>query len=166
MIANKIKKLFNNNYRWVTYTGGIFMDKNKITDKLKDINTEELQKFYHKNTIEILTGLALLIGAISSAWDFFTGPKLTILLFAIGAILGIFFTAHVRKMVREVYGKLLQSESKTTALIIGGVQIVIGIFLPCILFAFFGLLAGTAFNYFAHETMAAKSSPKSHHGED
>jgi hypothetical protein len=141
------------------------MDKNKITEKLKEINTEELQNFYQKNTLEVLSALSLVIGAISSSWDFFTGPKLTIIVFALGAVVAIFFTKQVRKMLNQLYSQIVKSGSKTTVLIAGAVSIVLGIFIPFVLFGVFGLLAGTAFHYFTHEA-GFTSSGKRSMGED
>ena len=124
------------------------MDKNKFTEKLKEgVSVHEIEQFARKHTTEVFTVLALLIGAISSTFHFFTGPGLTIMLAAIGAVLGIFFPAPVERGLKQLYSFTYKQE-KTTQLVLGAVKIVIAIFVPFILFGVIGLLAGTSYHYY------------------
>jgi hypothetical protein len=127
------------------------MSENNLSDKLKEINTEKLQNFYHRNTTEILSAVALAIGGVSSSWDFFTGPKFAILFFVIGAIIGVFFPSKSRHSIKAALRYLYKgSSSGKSALVLGLVQIVVALFVPFLLFGFYGVLSGTALDYFLH----------------
>jgi hypothetical protein len=131
------------------------MAKNKFTDKIKEgVSVHEIEHFARKHTMEVLAVAALVIGAISSAWDFFTGPKLTIFLFTLGAVLGIFFPNPVEKGMRQLYNFACKQE-KTTQIIFGAVKIVVAIFIPFVLFGIFGLLSGTAYHYFTRHSQGS-----------
>jgi len=134
----------------------------KLSDKLKEsISFHDIESFRRKYSTEILTVAALAIAAISSAWDFFTGPKLSIFLFTLTTIIAIFFPEPVQKSIRKMYG-FFQMQEKTTQLILGAVRIVVAIFIPFVLFGAFGLLAGLAFHHYSHqsEQMGEKSGNK------
>lgn len=139
------------------------MDKNKFTDKLKEgVSVHELEEFARKHTTEVFSVLALIIGAISSTFDFFTGPGLTILFIALGCILAIFFPAPIERGLKQVYSFTVKQE-KTTEMIIGGVKIVIAIFVPFIYFGLLGLLAGTSFHYYIrHAQIIGENRPPRH----
>lgn len=124
------------------------MDKNKFTEKLKEgVSVQEIEDFARKHTTEVFSVLALIIGAISSTFDFFTGPGWTIIFTALGAIVGVFFPAPVEKALKQLYSFTLKQE-KTTEIILGGVKIIIAIFIPFIYFGLIGLLAGTSYHYY------------------
>lgn len=124
------------------------MDK-KFTDKLKEgISVEEIESFTRKHTTEVFTLLSIAIGAISSAFHFFTGPGLTIFSAAIGMIAAVLFPAHVDKLIKRYYSFCLKQE-KSTQMILGAVKIVLGLFIPFVLFAGVGLLAGSSYHYFS-----------------
>jgi hypothetical protein len=120
----------------------------KPFDKLKEgVSVEELESFARKHTTELFSVLALIIGAASSALDFFTGPKLTIFLLAVGAIAAILFPVGAEKGLKQLYSYTIKQE-KSTQLIIGAVKIVIALFIPFVLFGIVGLLAGTSYHYY------------------
>ena len=120
------------------------------------------RRFRRKYTTEVFTVVAIVIGAISSMFDFFAGPSLTILFTAIGVILGIFFPAPVENGLKQLYGFIFKQE-KTTQIIIGAVQIVIGLFIPFLLFGVVGLLAGTSYHYYTrHAQILSDNNPKPH----
>ncbi len=139
------------------------MDKKDIMGKLKDgISVQEMEDFARKYVTEIFTVAAIAIGAISSMFDFFTGPSLTILFLAIGAIIGIFFPSQTEKGLKQIYTFAFKQE-KMTQMILGGVKIVVALFIPFLLFGLIGLLAGTSYHYYTrHAQMMgdAKSSKK------
>jgi hypothetical protein len=67
------------------------MSKNKLSGKLKEgVSVQELEDFARKYSTEVFTVVALIIGCISSIFNFFTGPTWTILFLTLGAVLGIF----------------------------------------------------------------------------
>ncbi len=124
------------------------MSKNKFSDKFKEgVSVQEIEDFTRKHSSEVFSGLGLIIGAISSIFGFFTGPGLTIMFAALGAILGIFFPQPVERGLKQGYAYIFKQE-KSTQLILGGVKILVAIFLPFVLFGIFGLLAGTSFHYY------------------
>jgi hypothetical protein len=124
------------------------MAKNKIVEKLKEgVSVHEIEGFAGKHTTEIFSCLAILIGAISSSYDFFTGPKLTIAFLTLGALIAVFFPAPVEKGLKQLYSFTFKQE-KMTEIILGAVKIVIAIFIPFLYFGLLGLLAGTSYHYY------------------
>jgi hypothetical protein len=140
------------------------MDKNKFTNKLKEgVSVQEIENFARKHTGEVFSVLAIVVGAASSMFDFFTGPALTIIFVAVGMILGIFFPAPVEKGLKQLYG-FTHKQEKTTQMILGAVKIVVGLFIPFVLFGVLGLLAGTSYHYYTRHAQIVNEhkSPGSH----
>jgi hypothetical protein len=137
------------------------MAKNKIVDKLKEgVSVDELEGFARKHTTEVFSVLALIIAAISSSFDFFTGPKITIFFTAIGALLAIFFPAPVERGLKQLYTFTFKQE-KMTEIILGCVKIVISIFIPFLYFGLVGLLAGTSYHYYIrHAQIISDNKPR------
>jgi hypothetical protein len=134
------------------------MDKDKFTKKLKEgVSVQEIENFARKHTTEMFTVLALFIGSISSAWGFFTGPKMTILFLALGTILGIFFPAPVERGLKQLYAFSYKQE-KMTQMVLGIVKIVVALFIPFLLFGVFGLLAGTSYHYYTRHAQIGESN--------
>jgi hypothetical protein len=141
------------------------MDKNKFTDKLKGgVSVHDMEEFARKHTTEVFSVLAIVIGTISSIFDFFTGPSWTILFTALGCIIAIFFPTPVERGLKQLYSFTCKQE-KTTEMIIGGVKIIIAIFIPFIYFGLLGLLAGTSFHYYMRhaQLMNEHTPPRSQH---
>lgn len=138
------------------------MNKSKFTDKLKEgVSVQELEEFARKHTTEVFSVLAIVIGAISSMFDFFTGPGWTILFTGLGAVLAMFFPAPIEKWLKQLYYFTYKQE-KTTEMILGGVKIVIAIFIPFIYFGLLGLLAGTSYHYYIrHAQVMGENKPTS-----
>lgn len=141
------------------------MDKNKFTDKLKQgISVHELESFARMHTTELLSVIAVLVGAISSSYDFFIGPRMTILFLALGCIMGIIFPAPIERSLKKMYAFTFKQE-KTTELMMGGVKIIIAVFLPFLFFGFIGLLAGTSYHYYIRHAQILNENrvPPTHH---
>ncbi|MBU6383944.1 MAG: hypothetical protein KGR16_06490 [Verrucomicrobia bacterium] len=120
----------------------------KLMDKIKEgVSVQEVEDFARKYTTEVFSVLAILVGSISSMYDFFTGARMTIVFFAIGVIVGIFFPAPVEKGLKQFYNFSFKQE-KTTQMVLGVVKLVVGLFIPFVLFGFMGLLAGTSYHYY------------------
>lgn len=136
----------------------------KLMDKIKEgVSVQEVEDFARKYTTEVFTVLAIIIGAFSSMYDFFAGPRLTIAFLAIGVILGIFFPAPVEKGLKQFYSFSYKQE-KMTQIILGVVQIIISIFIPFILFGGLGLLAGTSYHYYTrHAQIMGENRPHKSH---
>jgi hypothetical protein len=142
------------------------MDKNKFTDKLKEgVSVHEIESFARKHTSEVFSVLAIVIGSISSMFDFFTGAGFSILFIAVGVILGVFFPAPVEKGLKQLYG-FTNKQEKTTQMILGAVKIVIAIFIPFVIFGVLGLLAGTSYHYYTRhaQIMNENRSSRGSHG--
>jgi hypothetical protein len=135
----------------------------KFMDKIKSgVSVQEVEDFARKYTIEVFSVLAIVIGAISSMFDYFTGPKFSILFVAIGVFLGVFFPAPVEKGLKQFYSFTYKQE-KMTQLIIGCVKIVVGLFIPFILFGAIGLLAGTSYHFYTRHAQIMGENRHSHH---
>lgn len=146
------------------------MAKN-IMDKFKEgVSVREVEDFAKKHTIEVFTILAIVIGSISSMYDFFIGPRMTILFLAIGIILGILFPAPVEKGLKQFYSFTFKQE-KMTQIIIGIVKIIVALFIPFIFFGVMGLLAGTSYHYYTRHAqitgeVKAPKSRRSNTGDE
>lgn len=136
------------------------MKGNKFMDKLKEgVSVQEVEDFARKYATEVFTVLSIVIGAISSIFDFFTGPGLTILFFAIGIIAGILFPTPVEKGLKQFHSFAAKQE-RSTQLILGAVKIVVAIFIPFLLFGMLGLLAGGSYHYYErHSQMSGEKKP-------
>ena len=131
-----------------------------MSDKFKEgISIQELENFARKYTNEVFLILALIIAAISSILDFFTGAYLSIGFAAAGAILSIAFPEKIISMQKKLFQFLWKGE-KTTQYVIGSIRIVLAIFLPFILFAEMGLLAGIAFHNIPKHLMGKTEQKK------
>ena len=121
----------------------------KMAEKLKEgVTVEELEKFARKYTTEVFIVFAIIIAAISSSFSFFLRFYWSLYFGAIAAIVSLLvpekIEAVVKKLVMLSFGK-----DKSTEIIIGIVRIVLAIFLPFVIFAELGLLAGLAYHYVA-----------------
>lgn len=137
------------------------MNKNKLTEKLKEgVSVKEIEDFTRKHTTEVFSILAIIIATISSSWDFFTGPKLTIFFTAIGTIFAVLFPVQMERGLKQFYNFIFKQE-KTTQLIVGSVKIVVAIFIPFLLFGFLGLLAGSSYHYYMRQAqILSQNQPK------
>jgi len=138
------------------------MAKNKLVDKLKEgVSVDELEGFASKHTTEVFSVLAMIIGAISSSFDFFTGPKLTILFLTVGTLVAVIFPAPIERGLKQLYSFTFKQD-KMTEIIFGAVKIVVAIFIPFLYFGLIGLLAGTSYHYFVrHAQIASENRPSS-----
>jgi hypothetical protein len=133
----------------------------KLMDKIKEgVSVQEVEDFARKYTTEVFSVLAIAIGAISSMYDFFTGPKMTIFFIAVGVILGVFFPAPVERGLKQFYSFSFKQE-KTTQMVLGIVKVIVGLFIPFFLFGFMGLLAGTSYHYYTrHAQIMSENKPR------
>lgn len=141
------------------------MDK-KFSDKIKEgVSVREIEDFARKHTTEVFCILAIIIATISSCWDFFlNGPKLAIFFVAVGSILGVLFPVPIENGLKKVYNFAFKQE-KSTQIILGSVKLVIALFMPFIIFALLGLLAGTAYHYFVRHAQLTGGSRSGRDGE-
>lgn len=135
------------------------MTKN-FMDKIKEgVSVQEVEEFAHKYTAEVFSVLTILVASISSMYDFFTGPKMTIAFAAIGMIMGIFFPAAAEKGLKQLYS-FTSKQEKMTQMILGLVKIVVALFIPFVVFGFVGLLAGTSYHFYTrHAQIMSENRP-------
>lgn len=135
-------------------------------DKIKEgVSVQEVEDFARKYATEVFSVLAIAVGSISSMYDFFTGPKMTIVFFAIGVIIAIFFPAPVERGLKQFYSFSYKQE-KTTQMVLGLVKVVVALFIPFVLFGFLGLLSGASYHYYTrHAQIMSENRPsKGHRG--
>jgi hypothetical protein len=139
----------------------------KLMEKFKDgVSVQEMENFARKYTLEVFTVLTILFASISGMYDFFTGAKMTIVFAAVGVFFGIFFPVPIEKALKQFYSFSYKQE-KTTQLILGCVQIVVGLFLPFVVFGIIGLLAGTSYHYYTrHAQILGQNRPSSHYQQN
>ena len=122
------------------------MAKKDMKDKIKEgVSVEEIENFARKYLNEVFLVLSFIIATISSIFGFFTGPVWSVLFAGALAIVGIVLPVQVGKILKIMLKMQMKSE-KTTMIIIGVVRLVFSIFIPFIIFAELGLLAGHAFH--------------------
>jgi hypothetical protein len=147
------------------------MGKNKFSEKLKEgVSVKEIEEFARHHTFEVFSVLAIIIATITSSWDYFTGPRLSLFFAALGTIATILFPVPIERGLKQLYIFSLKQE-KSTQLILGAVKLVAAIFIPFILFGIVGLLAGSSFHYYirhaqiTNENQPSKSKRSSEGGE-
>lgn len=145
------------------------MNKNKIVDKLKEgVSVQEIQGFAGKHTTEVFSILALIIAAVSSGFDYFTGPKMTLFFLTVGMLVAIFLPVTVEKWLKHLYSFTFKQE-KMTEIILGVVKIIVAIFIPFLYFGLVGLLAGSSYRYYVrHAQIMTENTPREsrEHRED
>jgi len=134
-------------------------EKKNLVSKVKDgVSVEELETFARKYTTEVFLILAIIIASISSIFNFFTGPGWSLSFAGIGAILSIAFPEVVVKFQRKIF-QLISKQEKAIQITIGVIRLIIALFIPFILFAEIGFLAGIGFHRYTKETHESKSTP-------
>jgi len=124
------------------------MGKNKFSEKLKEgVSVKEIEEFARHHTVEVFSVLAIIIATITSSWDYFTGPRLSLFFAALGTVVTILFPVPIERGLKQLYSYALKQE-KSTQIIIGATKIVVAIFIPFILFGIVGLLAGSSYHYY------------------
>ena len=120
--------------------------KEKLSEKIKEgVSVQELENYARKYTTEVFLIVAIIIAAISSAFGFFTGPSWSIFFAALCAIISIAIPTKIEPIMKKVIHIAFKKE-KSTEIIVGIIRVVVAIFIPFILFAEIGLLAGLAFH--------------------
>lgn len=116
--------------------------KEKMSDKLKEgVSIQELEDFARKYTSEVFMALAIIIATASSMFDFFTGPGWSLLFAGLGAVLTIVLPDQMSKFVSMAHN-FVHKQQRSTQIIIGIVRIILGLFVPFIIFGMLGLHAG------------------------
>lgn len=128
----------------------------KFSEKLKEgVSVHEIEEFARKHTVEAFAILAIVIAAISSMFDFFTGPGWSVLFTALGMVCAVFFANRFESGVKTCY-QFLHKQEKFTQIVLGIVKIVLALFVPFVIFCGIGVLAGTAYHYYVRRCLSAE----------
>ena len=111
------------------------MDPNKLKE---GVSVKEIESFAKKHRFEVFFCLSFVLACFFS-FVFFAAWSLV--LAAIGAIVGVALASSVEKMMKNMLGFVLKQE-KTTQLVLAAVGLVISIFLPPVIFLLVGLSGG------------------------
>lgn len=123
---------------------------------MKDFNlgnkASNLGRFAHKHTVEVLTAVAVLIGAFSAWTHLFWGTLSWSMLFlVVGSIVGLFWAYPVDHLMKKIY-RVSGGQNRMMMLVAEGIKILIALFIPFLYFAFIGLMGGTAYQYYIRTT--------------
>ena len=120
----------------------------------------DVEKFARRHTIETLTVIAILVGALSAWAHFFVGTLgWSVIFMAVGAIFGIFFPTHVDRVIKKIYS-LSGGDRKMGEMIAEIVKIAVALFVPFIYFGFLGLMAGTSYHYYTRYAQSGQKGNK------
>lgn len=137
-------------------------DDSKFNKKFKNgISPQQIENFAKKHTQEVFSNLSIFIAFISSSFSFFSGTELSILLASAGAILGIGFASKIEPYIRKSYIFLI-NQDKNIEMLLGGVKIVIALFLPFVFFGFLGILSGISYHYYIREAQNHVANQMNH----
>ena len=127
------------------------MDDNRFRDKVKQgVSVQEVEDFARKYTWEVFTVVVIVAALLSGLFNWFLGgPGLCLLLLAVGAILGTLAPVPVEHILKRC-SHFIRKQERITQIVLGVVQVVVAIFVPCVVFGVMGLMAGTAHDYFTH----------------
>ena len=125
--------------------------KKSMTEKFKEgVSVQELEHFARKYLVEVFVIISVIIATISSSMHFFNGAGWSLMLGGIGAILSIALPAQIHK-IEKIYFSFVTKQEQTAQIAIGAVQLIIALFLPFIVFAQIGMLAGISFHHFSRQ---------------
>ena len=125
--------------------------KKSMTEKFKEgVSVQELEHFARKYLVEVFVIISVIVATISSSMHFFNGAGWSLMLGGIGAILSIALPAQIHK-IEKIYFSFVSKQEQTAQIAIGAVQLIIALFLPFIIFAQLGMLAGISFHHFSRQ---------------
>ena len=114
-------------------------------DKNKDgVSMREIEGFARRYAYEGFSALAIVIATISAIFDFFSGSGWSLLFCGVAAAVTLFFYQKIKETLHKFYGFITKQE-KSTLIIIGVVRLIIALFLPFVIFASLGFLAGISY---------------------
>ncbi len=114
-------------------------------DKNKDgVSMREIEGLARKYAYEGFSALAIIIAGISAIFDFFSGAKVSLFFAAAAVVVTLFFYRKVKGMLQRFYDFLTKQE-RSTLIVIGIVRLVLALFLPFVIFAGMGFLAGVSY---------------------
>lgn len=103
------------------------------------ISVKEIEEYAKKNKFPVALALVVLLSCLFSI--FLDMTKLSVIVFSLAALVGIFIPGKVAYLAKKVYA-FIGKQEKTTQVVIGVVYLVLSIFFPPAIFAVLGLHAG------------------------
>ena len=115
------------------------MESNK-DGKLKDgVSVKEIEGFAKKHRFEVFFCLMFVLACFFSFVFFGTGWS--VVFGVIGGIIGSIFPSRVERFAKWLFGFIAKQE-KVTQMVLGGVILIIAVFLPFVIFFLMGLHGG------------------------
>lgn len=116
----------------------------------KGVSVKEIEEFTKKHRYEvffcalfILTCIFGIVGHFGGGWS---------ILFAMGgAVLGVIFPSKVEPLLTKVF-KFIFKQDKTIQLVLGGVALLLSIFLPFLIFLVVGAIGGRMMHIMAMDS--------------
>lgn len=134
--------------------------KPSITEKFKEgVSVQEIESFARKYTTEAFLILSVIIATISSTFSFFTGAGWSLVLGGLGTIVSIALPDAIHK-IEKIFFSFAAKQEKPVQIVIGVVQIILALFVPLVIFAQIGLLAGLSFHHFLRQPKAVEEKGK------
>ena len=121
------------------------MDGNK-----KGVSVKEIEEFTKKHRYEVFFCVLFLLTAIFGIAGHF-GPSWNIFFAMAGAILGVIFPNKVEAVVSMVF-RFIFKQDKTIQMVLGGVALILAIFVSFIVFLFVGLIGGRTMHIMAGDS--------------
>ena len=125
-------------------------------NKLKDgVSIKEIEAFTKKHRFEVILCAAFILACLFSFVMWGTGKS--IIAATLGSVGGILLSARVEAYSKKAFHFIFNQE-KTTQLVLGGVFLVLAIFLPPLYFLLLGLHGGKSIHHMALEMHNRKPS--------
>ncbi len=111
-----------------------------MVDNKKGVSVKEIEEFTKKHRYEVFFCALFLLACIFGIFGHFTAAW-TVFFSMAGAILGVIFPNKVEAVLTKIFSFIFKQE-KTIQIVLGGVALIIAIFLSFIIFLFVGLIGG------------------------
>lgn len=119
------------------------MDGNKSKEGM---SVKELEDYAKKHRYEVFFCLLLVVSGIATLFKMW--PRWSVLFAAAGGVIAILLSSKVEMLMKKAFSFVFERD-KTIQIVFGLFALVIGIFLPPIIFLMVGLFGGRAMNQMA-----------------
>ncbi len=114
-------------------------------EKNKDgVSMREIESFARRYAYEGFSALAIVVATISAIFDFFSGPRWSLIFAAAAVVISLFFSKKVEEIALKFHN-FINKQERPTLIIIGVVRLVVALFLPFVIFTGMGFLAGLSY---------------------
>ncbi|MBS0615184.1 MAG: hypothetical protein JSR58_01360 [Verrucomicrobia bacterium] len=119
------------------------MDGNKPKEGM---SVKELEEYAKKHRYEVFFCLLLVVSGIATLFKMW--PRWSIIFVAAGAILSILMPGKIDMLMKKAFSFVFERD-KTIQIVFGLFALIIGIFLPPLIFLLVGMFGGRAMNQMA-----------------